>query len=109
MPNAIHISLEAKRQALTVTQAPPLLASDVVDFLRFEVGFSEEWDGFDEYAVILKNGETVRSCPIADGQACADRDALENAGVLEIALAAYKDGARLTTERVTIRLHDSGI
>ena len=109
MPNAIHISLEAKRQALTVTQAPPLLASAVIDLLRFDVSFSEEWDGFEEYAVILKNGDTVRSCPIADGQACADREAVANAGAVEVALVAYKDGARLTTERAIIRLHDSGI
>ena len=109
MPNAIHISLEAKRQALTVTQAPPLLASAVIDLLRFDVSFSDEWEGFEEYAVILKNGETVRSCAITDGQACADREAIAGAGILEIALVANGGGARLTTERVIIRLHDSGI
>ena len=86
-----------------------MLASAVIDFLRFDVAFSEEWDGFDEYAVILKNGKTVRSCAIEGGQACADREAIAGAGVLEIALVAYGGGGRLTTERVIIRLHDSGI
>lgn len=109
MPNTLHVGLAAKGQALAVTQAPPVLASAVIDFLRFNVELSEEWEGFDEYRVILKNGDTVRSCPIVDGAAVADREAVANAGAVEVALVAYRDGARLTTERVIIRLHDSGI
>lgn len=109
MPNILHVGLEAKGQALTVTQAPPLLASAVIDFLRFEVSFSEEWDGFENYAVLLKRGETVRSCPIVDGVATADREAVAGAGMLEVALLAYGYGNRLTTERDIIRLFDSGL
>lgn len=109
MPNIVHIGLEAKGQALTVTQAPPLLASAVIDLMRFDVSLSEEWEGFEDYAVLLKNGGTVRSCAIADGQACADREAIAGAGMLEVALAAYGAGGRLTTERAIIRLHDSGL
>lgn len=109
MPNAVHVGLEAKGQALTVTQAPPLLASAVIDLMFFDVKLSEEWDGFEEYAVLLKNGETVRSCAIEGGQACADREAVAGAGMLEVALAAYGSGSRLTTQRAIIRLHDSGL
>ena len=109
MPSTLHVGLEAKGQALTVTQAPPLLASAIIDFLRFDVAFSEEWEGFEDYRVILKNGKTVRSCPIEGGAAVADHEAVADAGAVEVAIAAYKDGARLTTERVIIRLHDSGI
>lgn len=109
MPNIVHVGIEAKGQALTVTQAPPLLASAVIDLMRFDVTFSEEWEGFEDYAVLLKNGEIVRSCAIEGGQACADREAIAGAGMLEVALAAYGNGSRLTTERAIIRLHDSGI
>lgn len=109
MPNTVRIGLEAKGQALTVTQAPPLLASAVIDFLLFDVSFSEEWEGFESYEVLLKNGETVRSCPIADGVAIADREAVAGSGLLEAALLAYGGEGRLTTERAIIRLHDSGL
>lgn len=109
MPNVVRIGLEAKGQALSVTQAPPLLASAVIDLLRFEVTLSEEWEGFEDYAVLLKNAETVRSCAIEGGQACADREAVAGAGMLEVALAAYGQRGRLTTERAIIRLQDSGL
>lgn len=109
MPNVVRIGLEAKGQALTVTQAPPLLASAVIDFLRFEVAFSEEWEGFSHYAVLLKNGETVRACPVENGEAVADREAIAGAGMLEVALLAHGYGNRLTTERDIIRLFDSGL
>jgi hypothetical protein len=105
----VRISLEAKGQALTVTQAPPVLASGVVDLMRFDVKMSQEWDGFENYALLLKNGETVRSCAVENGQACADREAIAGAGMLEAALIAYGGGDRLTTERVIIRLLDSGV
>ena len=109
MPNTVHIGLEAKGQALDVTQAPPLLASAVIDFLRFEVACSREWEGFENYAVLLKRGDTVRSCPIVDGMAVADREAVAGAGALEVALLAYGEAGRLTTERAILRLFDSGL
>jgi hypothetical protein len=77
--------------------------------MRFDVSMSQEWDGFDNYALLLKNGETVRSCAVENGQACADREAIAGAGILEAALIAYGGGARFTTERATIRLQDSGL
>ena len=109
MPNMVHVGLEAKGQALTVTQAPPVLASDAIGKVIFDVSFSDEWEGFERYALLMKNGRTVRSCDIAAGVACADRDALADDGMLEVAVVAYGDGTRLTTERVIIRLLNSGL
>jgi hypothetical protein len=86
-----------------------MLASAVIDFLRFEVSFSEEWEGFENYAVLLKRGETVRECPIIYGRAVADREAVAGAGPLEVALLAYGGAGRMTTERAILRLHDSGL
>lgn len=109
MPDLVHVKLEAKGQALTVTQAPPVLASGVIDKMVFDVALSEEWDGFEEYAVLLKNGGAVRRCDISEGQAFADREAVAGAGLLEAAVVAYGGGGRLTTERAIIRLRNSGV
>lgn len=109
MPNTITIGLQANGQALAITQAPPVLASDVIDLLRFEVSFSQEWEGFESYAVILKNGATVRVCEVSGGVAVADAEAIADAGALEACIMARRENARLTTERVIIGLHESGL
>ena len=109
MPNAINVRLEAKGQALAITQAPPVLASGIVDLMRFEIELSVEWDGFENYALLLKRGGVVRSCEIVGGKAIADAEALAGAGALEVAVVAYGGGLRLTTERAIITLRDSGL
>lgn len=109
MPSMVHVGLEAKGQALTVTQAPPVLASGAIDKIVFDVKLSMEWDGFENYALLLKNGETVCECEVEADVCVADKHALAGAGMLEVAVVAYGGGRRLTTERVIIRLHDSGV
>ena len=120
MPNMVNVRLEAKGQALAITQAPPVLASGIAGLMRFEVFLSDEWAGFENYAVLLRRGGVVRSCEIVwgasiddassvFGEAIADAEALAGAGALEVAVVAYGEGLRLTTERAIMALRDSGL
>lgn len=107
--NAVTIGLKATGQALEVTSAPPVVASGVVDFMRFAVELSDEWAGFDSYAVLLKNGATVSRCEIVNGEAEAEAAAVAACGELEAAIMATAGESRLTTERVIIPLKSSGL
>lgn len=103
----VHVALNADGQRLEV-QAPPVLANGAVNRLRFDVSVSEHWDGLEIYVVIRGRGG-CRACKVEQGSAVADAAAVSAAGFLEVALAGYSPGRRLTTQRVTMRLNDSGL
>ena len=103
----VHVALNANGQRLEV-QAPPVLANGAINRLRFDVSTSEHWDGLELYVVIRGRGG-CRACKVEQGSAVADADAVSAAGFLEVALAGYAQGRRLTTQRVTMRLANSGL
>ena len=103
----VHVALNANGQRLEV-QAPPVLANGAINRLRFDVSTSEHWEGLELYVVIRGRGG-CRACKVEQGSAVADADAVSAAGFLEVALAGYAPGRRLTTQRVTMRLANSGL
>lgn len=107
--HTITAALRANGQGLVITQAPPVLASGVIEFMRFNVELSEEWAGFDAPMLLLKNGAKVYPCAIINGQAVAEAEALANAGRVEVAILARNGNEQLTTQRVIIPLENSGL
>lgn len=103
----VHVALRADGQGLQV-QAPPVIASGARNRLRFDVSTSEHWEGLEVYVVIRGRGG-FRACKVEHGSAVADAAAVSAAGFLEVALAGYAPGRRLTTQRVTMRLANSGL
>lgn len=103
----VHVALMADGQRLDV-QAPPVIANGAIDRLLFDVSVSEHWDGLEIYVVIRGRGG-CRACKVEHGSAIADAAAISEAGFLEVALAGYAPGRRLTTQRVTMRLANSGL
>ena len=103
----VHVALRADGQGLQV-QAPPVIASGARNRLRFDVSTSEHWEGLEVY-VVLRGRGGCRACKVEDGAAIADAAAVSAAGFLEVALAGYAPGRRLTTQRVTMRLANSGL
>ena len=103
----VHVALTADGQRLEV-QAPPVLANGAVDRLRFDVTVSEHWDGLELY-VVLRGRGGCHACKVEQGAAVADAASVSAAGFLEVALAGYAPGRRLTTQRVTMRLANSGL
>ena len=104
----VHITLKAKGQAL-LYEAPPILASGAINKITFDLVLSEEWSGFRDYYVIMRRSGVVRACRVSNGSAIADSEAIAGAGALEVSILAEKPGARITTERVILKLKDSGI
>lgn len=109
MPNMVHVGLEAKGQALVITQAPPVLASGAVDRIAFDVKLSEEWDGLEGYALLMRSQGGVYVCEITDGLAIADSGAIVSDGVAEVCVFAQSGADRMTSEIVTIRVANSGL
>lgn len=108
MAQNVHVVLKAEGQGLEV-QAPPVLASAAVDHIVFDVTLSEEWSGFAEYYVMVRNKVVVRGCAISDGVAVASGDAIAKAGAIEVSIMARDDERRMTTESVAIILRNSGL
>lgn len=108
MAEYIHVQLKAEGQGLAV-QAPPVVATDSVARLAFDVEFSEEWDGFDAYHVAQRRGNVVRKSRVEDGTALAADDLISEPGALEVALFATRAGERMTSERAIINLEDSNL
>lgn len=108
MAQNVHVALKAEGQGLEV-QAPPVLASAAVNHIVFDVTLSDEWAGFSEYYVMVRNSVVVRGCAINDGVAVASGDAIAKAGAIEVSIMARGDGKRLTTESVAITLKSSGL
>lgn len=109
MANVVRIGLKAEGQALAATLAPAVLASGIVELLHFEVDLSEEWDGFENVAVIVRNGEAVEVCEVVDGEASVDGGVLQKAGAFEVAIIGQGAAGRLTTETAVFPLRDSGV
>ena len=107
MAQNVHVALKAEGQGLGV-QAPPVLASAAVDHIVFDVTFSEEWSGFAEYFVMVRNGRVVRGCKVENGAAIAAGEVIAKAGAIEVSIMARDDARRLTTESVAITLKNSG-
>lgn len=103
----VHVALIADGQRLEV-QSPPVLANGAINRLLFDVSTSEHWEGLELYVVIRGRGG-CRACKVEQGAAIADAAAISEAGFLEVALAGYSPGRRLTTQRVTMRLANSGL
>lgn len=103
----VHVALNADGQRLEV-QSPPVLANGAINRLLFDVSVSEHWDGLELYVVIRGRGG-CSACKVEQGTAVADAAAVSAAGFLEVALAGYAPGRRLTTQRVTMRLANSGL
>ena len=103
----VHVALTADGQRLVV-QSPPVLANGAINRLRFEVSTSEHWEGLELYVVIRGRGGCC-ACKVEQGAAVADAASVSAAGFLEVALAGYAPGRRLTTQRVTMRLANSGL
>ena len=103
----VHVALTADGQRLEV-QAPPVLANGAVNRLRFDVTVSEHWEGLELY-VVLRGRGGCHACKVEQGSAVADAAAVSAAGFLEVALAGYAQESRLTTQRVTMRLANSGL
>ena len=103
----VHVALIADGQRLEV-QSPPVIANGAVNRLLFDVSVSEHWDGLEVYVVLRGRGGR-RACKVEHGSAVAHADAVSAAGFLEVALAGYAPGRRLTTQRVTMRLANSGL
>lgn len=105
--DCVHVALIADGQRLEV-QAPPVLANGAINRVRFDVTASEHWEGLEIY-VVLRGRGGCRACKVEQGAAVADAAAISEAGFLEVALAGYAPGRRLTTQRVTMRLENSGL
>lgn len=103
----VHVALNADGQRLEV-QAPPVLANGAIDRLLFDVSTSEHWEGLEIYVVLRGSGGSS-ACKVEHGSAVADAATVSAAGFLEVALAGYAPGRRLTTQRVTMRLANSGL
>ena len=103
----VHVALIADGQRLEV-QAPPVLANGAVDRLRFDVTVSEHWEGLELY-VVLRGRGGYHACKVEQRSAVADAASVSAAGFLDVALAGYAPGRRLTTQRVTMRLANSGL
>lgn len=108
MAQNVHVALRADGQGLTCS-APPVLASAAVDHIVFDVSLSEEWEGFSEYYVMVRNGFVVRGCEIVGGAAIAAGEVIAKAGAVEVSVMARDDDRRLTTESVVITLKNSGL
>lgn len=103
----VHVALNADGQRLEV-QSPPVLANGAINRLLFDVSVSEHWEGLEIYVVLRGRGGSS-ACKVEHGSAVADAAAVSAAGFLEVALAGYAPGRRLTTQRVTMRLANSGL
>ena len=103
----VHVALRADGQGLQV-QDPPVIASGARNRLRFDVSASDHWEGLELY-VVLRGRGGCSACKVEQGTAVADASAVSVAGFLEVALAGYAPGRRLTTQRVTMRLANSGL
>ena len=90
MAQNVHVALKAEGQGLEV-QAPPVLASAAVDHIVFDVTFSEEWSGFAEYYVMVRNKVVVRGCAVNNGVAVASGDVIARAGAIEVSIMARDD------------------
>lgn len=107
MAQNVHVALIAEGQGLEV-QAPPVLASAAVNRIVFDVSLSEEWSGFAEYYVMVRNGFVVRGCKVEGGAAIAAGEVIAKAGAIKVSIMARDDARRLTTKSVAITLKNSG-
>lgn len=108
MAQNVHVALKAEGQGLEV-QAPPVLASAAVNHIVFDVTLSDEWAGFAEYYVMVRNSVVVRGCAISDGVAVASGEVIAKSGAIEVSIMARGEAGRLTTESATIKLRNSGL
>lgn len=109
MGGAVEITLSADGQALTV-DAPPVLADAAVNTIHANVTLSEEWSGLVP-VLACRNCTTgaVCSAEINSGAAIVPAAALTDAGAIEVAIIAQSGDKRLTTQAVTLPLHESNI
>ena len=98
----LEIKLQANGQALEIVSKPPVVASGIIHYLRFLCDLSQEWQGYERYFVLCRNAGAVRAHAIVDGVAYIENEPLDTWGTLEVAIMAEREGARLTTESVTV-------
>lgn len=97
MDRSVTVKLRAYRQALDV-EAPPVIASGIIDLFKFEVETSQEWDGLETSVLVrFASGDTL-AFPVQDG--AAQRLGVEIRDVGGAIVALYgRDGEKsLTTE-----------
>lgn len=103
MPHTVTVQLAAQGQGLAVVQAPAVLASGVIDFLRLELATSSEWEGL-ELTALVRNGGEVTACPVVGGVAVVDGAAVARPGVVEVAIMGQGSGARYTSTVALLEL-----
>ena len=103
MPHTVTVQLAAKGQGLEIVQAPAVLASGVIDFLRLELATSSEWAGL-ELTALVRNGGEVTACPVVGGVAVVDGAAVARPGVVEVAIMGQGNGGRYTSTVALLEL-----
>lgn len=107
----VHIGLKA--QGMGLTRSASSLASGAVERVVFDVELSEEWEGFDYYAVIVQRGDFAQPCGIDGGRAVMDARAVEvpcTVAACVVAWSGIGEGLELMrTEQVYIEFEESGI
>ena len=108
MGYSVEITLTLDGQELEVS-APAVVASGTRNKIAFAVELSEEWEGYEDYWVVLQRKHCEKWCRVEEGRAAADAEAMAAGGVLSVAVVAESEGKRLTSALGRIDLSESGI